>query len=86
MMIRGFPFSPALNVASVSLVTDGIVPFRTPILTSASVRWRFSFWLSRFPFNVVALNFCRHALLFFCGSLVVDWNLQFANVSNRVLF
>ena len=53
------PYIPALDVDPVSLIVDRIVPFRTPILTSASFRWYFSFWLLRFSFT-----FCHDVLLF----------------------
>ena len=43
VMMKGSPCSPELDVGPVSLIADGIVPFWTPILTSASVRWYFYF-------------------------------------------
>ena len=59
VVMKGSPCSPALDVDPVSLIVDRIVPFRTPILTSASFRWYFSFWLLRFSFT-----FCHNVLLF----------------------
>ena len=56
--------SPMLDLDPIALIADGIAPFRTLILISASFGWCFTFLLPYLPFNDVALNFCRHALLF----------------------
>ena len=56
--MKRLPYSPALDVPPVSLIADGIVPFWTPIMISASVRWYFSFLLCVFKI------LCSHFLLF----------------------
>ena len=43
VMIKGSHCITDIDVAPVSLISDGIVPLRIPILTSAFVRWEFSF-------------------------------------------
>ena len=69
VMLKGSPWIPDLDVTPVSLISDEIVPFRTPIIISVSFRWRFYFWLLCLSFNIVEINFCHHDLLF------LDWRL-----------
>ena len=39
VMIKGPPCSPDIDVAPVSMIADGIITFRTPILIYVLVRW-----------------------------------------------